>query len=126
MTMAQKVVHLRWCWLRDRVEAYQFVDILNSDFVWEYIEKFGFASHACTIGAPVCKQLNRDLAKMAKLGYLKRTPTGISDGNWQPGFPKWVYSYQLGHYSKYLNPPRQAPIEEDRTSPGIESKPPEP
>lgn len=73
--------------------AHASVDVLHADFVNKYIAatncKYGFTM----IGAHFCKQLQRDLSEMYKLGRLRRHVSGIQGMPW--GFPKWVYVYRL-------------------------------
>jgi hypothetical protein len=45
-------------------------------------------------GADHCPQLGRDLTRLYKARKLTRFRIGLGQ-NWQPGFPKWVWSYQL-------------------------------
>ena len=81
--------------IKDYIKKRLSVDILDADFVDAFIEKFN-APHRITIfGANKCPSLGKLLAEMSKNKILKRFPCGLSKPNWQPGFPKWVYSYQL-------------------------------
>jgi hypothetical protein len=70
------------------------VDILNRHFVESYIESTGSRYQETMYGAPKCKPLGGDLAKMVKAYRLKRNRTGI-EGMGGMGFPSWVWSYQL-------------------------------
>ena len=102
--MASDAVRKRWVWIaeyiRDKTRG-TGVDVLNSDFVDDYVEAFGLRVHIMMWGANKCPQLGRDLSAMTKCGYLKRSRVGLS-GNWQPGFPKWVWGYTLGQYAEFL------------------------
>lgn len=77
------------------------VDILDRDFVDTYEAATGAQVQVKMWGANGCPQLAADLLAMKRLGQLKRHRTGLG-GNWQPGFPKWVWSYSL-------TPPREEP-----------------
>lgn len=84
-------------WLLLRVHEERTVDMLNRGFVEDYIRWTGAAFRPSFWGAPWCGLLSSDLARLAREKVLKRTPLGLPSGNWQPGFPKWVYSYRV-HY----------------------------
>ncbi len=71
-----------------------WVDVLNSDFVDDYLEATGAAFSPMMYGAHRCKQLGKDLAGLYKLGKLRRHTTGI-EGLAGMGFPRWVYAYYL-------------------------------
>lgn len=81
----------------DNLLARGGVDILCADFVDAYIEATEAPYGAVNWGAYKCPQLGRDLAAMYRAGTLKRGRVGLSDGAWQPGFPKWVYCYRLAY-----------------------------
>lgn len=70
------------------------VDVLNGDFVDDYIEATGATYYACFYGAHKCPQLGEDLSKMHREGLLDRYATGISDLAGM-GFPRWVYCYSV-------------------------------
>lgn len=77
-------------------KSLKFVDILDEDFVIEYIDKFGAKFDNRTIGSPYCSELSKLLSIMYKKGLLYRYPHGVRSGLCQDGnFPKWVYSYEL-------------------------------
>lgn len=72
-----------------------YVDILNSDFVMEYINKFEMGFVITMYGAYKCKQLGQDLSYMNKAGLLSRSTIGISNPQMGvTGFPRWVYVYK--------------------------------
>lgn len=83
----------RWLYARAAKER-SGLDILFSDFVDQYAEATGAKLYFQMWGAHKCPQLGRDLAYMAKWRYLRRARIGLSSGAWQPGFPKWVWSYR--------------------------------
>ncbi len=70
-------------------------DVLNRDFVWDYIEATGAKSDMMPFGADKCPQLGRDLSELSARGMIERHRTGIGDGLCHQGFPKWVWSYRL-------------------------------
>ena len=72
------------------------VDILNYDFVLDYIEgvdleksKWSFQPY----GAHKVPELGKILSEMYKEGVLSRERAGIECG--YAGMPKWVYIYNL-------------------------------
>lgn len=70
------------------------VDVLDSDFVDEYVAATGARSILQFYGADKCPQLGRDLSAMFKAKRLKRHATGL----WNMagmGFPRWAYVYSL-------------------------------
>lgn len=85
----------RETWILRAVRDRRFVDVLNADFVSEYAAHTGATMRHSTWGAGWCGLLSADLRKMHKKKILRRTAYGLSGGAWQPGFPKWVYSYSV-------------------------------
>lgn len=75
-------------------EAPYRVDVLNSDFVWDYLQEHDAPCAVMPYGAPKCPRLGLDLSTMYERGLLKRHRTGI-EGLAGQGFPRWVYSYRL-------------------------------
>jgi hypothetical protein len=69
------------------------VDILNSEFVCDFIDKFKPKFQQTFFGAPKVKELGKLLSSMYKKGLLTRSPVGLHKPEW--GFPKWVYCYSL-------------------------------
>lgn len=80
-------------WIIQYIKNSNGVDVLNSEFVDAYVEHTGAAVDVMMWGANRCKMIGRDLSELNNSGKLSRFRIGIS--NWQPGFPKWVYSYSL-------------------------------
>lgn len=70
------------------------VEVLDSTFVDAYIEATNARFYEQAWGAHKCPQLGRDLSAMHKAGKLKRFRIGLG-GSWQPGFPTWVWSYEI-------------------------------
>ncbi len=84
-------------WIMAYMKAFTYdvsVDILNSDFVYDYIEATGARVAHQPYGAPKCPQLARDLLQMKKDFRLTRKRVGV-EGMGGMGFPTWVWSYQL-------------------------------
>lgn len=77
----------------------QFVDVLDEDFVADYIKRFEPKSQFIGLGAYKCTELSKLLASMYKKGFLDRWAHGVKSGMWQDSknfkYPKWVYSYKL-------------------------------
>ncbi len=94
----------RYEWLLAYIKKHGGVDVLNSDFVDSYVAATGMKVETMVWGANRCRALGRDLAHMEIMSALKRFRIGLG-GNWQPGFPKWVWSYNVGH-AAYLYEPR--------------------
>jgi hypothetical protein len=69
-------------------------DVLNSDFVEDYVEATNARQAIQPYGAAKCPQLGRDLSAMKRAGILKRHRVGIQ-GMAGMGFPRWVWSYEL-------------------------------
>jgi len=80
-------------WLLEKAKEIGHVDILNEAFVQAYIDKFHPTYEIRMWGANKCLQLARDLSVMEQSNRMNRTRIGLSKGAWQPGFPKWVWSY---------------------------------
>ena len=93
------MIHERYVWLAKYImeKGYNNVDILDKEFVIEYVAKFNFKFYDVAYGAPKCPQLSKDLSKMAKIGYLKRRKTAIT----MPlqGMPKWAYVYSINKWN---------------------------
>ena len=86
----------RQAWIKEWVQKNTFVDVLNCDFVFAYIKATGVPFEDTNWGAPKCRTLGQDLAGMVHDGTLSRRCVGLS-GNWQPGFPRWVWTYTLAN-----------------------------
>jgi len=72
------------------------VDVLDCEFVNEYIEKFN-AKDIGKFGYPKCPELSKLLGIMYRNNILNRIPFGVRSGYNQDFIsyksPKWVYSY---------------------------------
>lgn len=71
------------------------VDVLNQEFVDKYINATNATFKPTLWGAHKCQQLGIDLRNAANQGLLSVSRIGLGGGAWQPGFPKWVNTYQL-------------------------------
>jgi hypothetical protein len=80
-------------WFKDHPN--QSTDVLNADFVDDYVEATGAPCKVFFYGAMQCRQLGRDLGAMYKKGLLERYAVGLPTGDSAMGFPKWVYCYSL-------------------------------
>lgn len=80
---------------RELSVSYRYtVDVLNRDFVDEYVDATGAKADCMPYGADKCPTLGRDLAALHKAGKLDRYATGLQ-GLAGMGFPRWVYVYRL-------------------------------
>jgi len=85
----------RYQWIAEWIKREGQADVLNSEFVDCYINAVEARFRPTYWGAHKCPALGSDLAHMAKCGALDRFRVGLG-ANWQPGFPRWVWSYSLG------------------------------
>ena len=85
----------RYEWILAYLKKHRLVDVLNSDFVDEYVKATGATYVAVAFGAHRCRMLGNDLSSMAKCGALKRYRVGVHGH--ERGFPKWVWGYEVGH-----------------------------
>ena len=76
------------------LSAYGHVDVLNEQFVSDYVSRFKPAHGVTIFGAYKCRQLGRDLSAMYQAGLLDRSRIGLS-ATPAEGWPKWVYCYSL-------------------------------
>lgn len=88
--------HDRHAWIAKTLETLpgKCADVLNSDFVDDYIEATKARHAVQPYGAATCPQLGRDLSAMKRAGVLKRHRVGLQ-GMGGMGFPRWVWSYEL-------------------------------
>lgn len=87
----------RRAWIAQYIATYEprtGVDVLHRRFVEAYVKATGSHVNPVAWGADKCRQLGADLSAMKRLGELRRFRIGLGF-NWQPGFPKWVWSYEL-------------------------------
>ncbi len=91
---------IREAWILDYLREHMNADSVNQDFHEKYHVQFPeFKQHETFFGSQPVAQAMRDLRRMADDGLVvvSRIPLGA---NWQPGFPKWVYSYSLSFKTK--------------------------
>ena len=84
----------RRLWLLRHLVEERFLDVLDTAFVEQYVGHTGARYFPSPWGAGWCKLLNSDLLRMYRRGELKRSRASLGM-SWQPGLPKWVYSYSL-------------------------------
>ncbi len=92
-----KNYNTRELWILKQIyENYQHgVDILNYEFVDDFLTAFPKLKwEAKNWGAHSCPSLGRILKKLYDRNLLKRGTIGLGI-NWQPGFPRWVWTYAL-------------------------------
>jgi hypothetical protein len=70
------------------------INILDSNFIDTFSDVTGARIEPILFGPNKCKYASTTLSKMYKEKILTRRVVGLGS-NWQPGFPKWVYSYRL-------------------------------
>lgn len=81
-------------WVLEWLRANKFADCMNRDFVEDFAEATRCKYVASPWGAGWCRQLTEDLLRMHREGDLRRWRVGLGSA-WQPGMPKWVWSYGL-------------------------------
>jgi hypothetical protein len=83
----------RWAWLQHYFENHPHgTSILDAEFV--YAKENKAPLHYTLWGANKCATLSKDLSAMESCGILERYRLGLA-GNWQPGFPTWIWEYSL-------------------------------
>ena len=81
-------------WVIDYMKSIsEYVDVMNADFVDEYIREFNPRHKVTNYGANKCQEIGRILKKGYDLGLFERKSVGIP--LILSGFPKWVYVYKL-------------------------------
>lgn len=85
----------RYAWIKQWISEHGPVDMIDADFVANYISEFNAAYIETSLGAHKCKQLSMDLSAMHNNQTLQRHACGLPAGYASMGFPKWVYSYEL-------------------------------
>lgn len=84
----------------DYLKKNEFTDILDSDFMWGFIELTKAPHSLQSFGAPKCKKASKLLGAMYKQKVLNRVPMGLPVGDSNMGFPRWVYSYGINEICK--------------------------
>lgn len=90
----------RQAWILEWFKANHSADSLNKEFHESYHAKFPeYAQAFKWWGANPVRQAMQDLKEMASDGLLEKFRIGLG-ANWQPGFPKSVFTYTLPKKSK--------------------------
>lgn len=71
-----------------------YTDACDQLFHDEFFLLFGGARHETFWGAQTVYKAQKLLKKMYDEGTLDRGSIGLG-ANWQPGFPRWVYTYAI-------------------------------
>jgi hypothetical protein len=81
-------------WIIKYISENTSADVCNQDFHDRFHVRFGGKRKFKMWGAMPVLDAQRLLKRMYEMGMLKRCPIGFGT-NWQPGYPRWVYSYCL-------------------------------
>lgn len=76
-------------------KQHEHANLLDQQFIDEYIAQTDAPFIPQPFGAHTCRQAGKDLSRLYKSGILRRSAIGIAGA--EPGFPKWIYVYQLAH-----------------------------
>lgn len=79
-------------WIQKYIERKGPVDVMNRQFVDDYLSTFDVGFIATPYGADRCPRLGRILSEGYKKGLFNRRVAGLWAHEW--GFPNWVYVYQ--------------------------------
>lgn len=79
-------------WVLNYIKSNQVVDMLNEQFVDDYIKEFNTKHIVMPWGANKCNELSKLLSSLYNQGILKRSAVGIPK---EVGFPNWIYCYEL-------------------------------
>lgn len=78
------------------LEPYHKISVLDSEFHDMVGEKYpNLKRKLYMFGCMPIPAVMRCLEKLYKEGRVLRFRSGIPSGNWEPGFPKWVYTYYM-------------------------------
>jgi hypothetical protein len=77
------------------------IDILDSEFVDAYTNEFNSKIKIQFFGANTCPELGKVLSQAYKQGIFSRFIISIIEH--EPGFPNWVYTYELPITSRERN-----------------------
>lgn len=80
-------------WIIEYLKTHNHVDILDEQFVDEYIKKFNPKYVPQYWGAHTCRELGRMLSEMYHCNLLDRFRIGLRGCD--VGMPKWCYCYEL-------------------------------
>jgi hypothetical protein len=82
-----------WKWLLDWIAQNGSADCLNTPLALDACERFGWRCIRTGLHTVSTPRVGRELAKMARAGYLEKSRAGISGLGY--GWPKWVWTYSL-------------------------------
>lgn len=85
---------LQRAWIVSFLQRETEVSAVHAEFHAAFATRFDLPTQPSVVGASVCRTAMRRLAHLASTGVLTRQRTPLGTG-WQPGFPRWVYSYSL-------------------------------
>ncbi len=74
---------------------YGAVSVLDADFHDAFHERFGGARKWKAWGASPVPSAMATLRRLYDRRLLRRARVGLRDGEWQPGFPTWVWEYRI-------------------------------
>ena len=77
-------------------EKHNCLTVLDTELVDDYIKTFNVKHEITMWGANKCRDLGHFLSLAHKKAYLSRGTINIEAR--EPGFPKWVYAYQMYDY----------------------------
>lgn len=80
-------------WIVEYLHQNMEASAVNKDFHEKFHQKFGGRKKETFFGAEPVAKAQATLAAMYNKGTVIRRRIGIQ--NWQPGMPKWVYSYSV-------------------------------
>lgn len=87
-------------WLMEWISNHTHADVLDAEFVDQYIIATKASFRPSNWGAHKCPSLSMDLSSLARAGQLTRWRCGLK-GSWQPGFPRWVWTYEIPKTTKH-------------------------
>ena len=81
-----------YAFVNDWLDEHHETSCVDQLFHEAFLRKFGGKYKAKNWGAQPAFSAMKVLKEMYKQGLVSRSVVGLGK-NWQPGFPKWVYSY---------------------------------
>ena len=85
--------------IRDYLNKNVGVDAVDTEFHEQWFRTFGGKRKETNWGCQISYDAMRCIKNMYNQGILIRGIITLGN-NWQPGFPKWVYSYSLSERYK--------------------------
>lgn len=89
---ARKTVEDQEKFVLEFVDKHGSLDVCNGDFHDAYHARFGGKRIHYRFGAQPVPEAMARVKALYQRGVLSRAVISLGY-NWQPGFPKWVYSY---------------------------------